>query len=385
MHRYRALALVALAELLAMGLWFGVSAVAPQIAREWNLDSATTAWLTLAVQLGFVAGTLLSATLNLPDIIRVRYLFAQCALLGAIANALLAWMATSVATIIVLRFLTGVFLAGVYPPGMKIIATWFKTGRGFALGVLIGALTLGKASPYLINVIGSSHWRVNVGILSVLAVASSILVLRFVGEGPYALPNQPFDLTQITKVFSNRGVRLANFGYFGHMWELYAMWTWAPVMIRASGVKPWIAETASFTMIGAGAIGCIVAGLLADRIGRPIVASAAMAGSGACCLVIGLFFGKAPLALLVVATFWGATVVADSAQFSACVTEFGDPRYLGTALTLQTCIGFLITTVSIRMMPLLVARVGWEWAFAFLAPGPVLGIIAMMRLRAVRA
>jgi MFS family permease len=383
MHRYRALALVALAELLAMGLWFGVSAVAPQIAREWNLDSATTAWLTLAVQLGFVAGTLLSATLNLPDIIRVRYLFAQCALLGAIANALLAWMATSIATVIVLRFLTGVFLAGVYPPGMKIIATWFKTGRGFALGVLIGALTLGKASPYLINVIGSSHWRVNVGILSVLAVASSILVLRFVGEGPYALPNQPFDLTQITRVFSNRGVRLANFGYFGHMWELYAMWTWAPVMIRASGVKPWIAETASFAMIGAGAIGCIVAGLLADRIGRPIVASAAMAGSGACCLVIGLFFGKAPLALLVVATFWGATVVADSAQFSACVTEFGDPRYLGTALTLQTCIGFLITTVSIRMMPLLVARVGWEWAFAFLAPGPVLGIIAMMRLRRV--
>ena len=386
-HRYRALALVSVAELLAMGLWFGVSAVAPQIAREWHLGEAATSWLTLAVQLGFVTGTLLSATLNLPDVIRVRYLFAACAILGAVVNALLAWLVTGVSAAIALRFLTGVFLAGVYPPGMKIIATWFKTGRGFALGVLIGALTLGKASPYLINVFGSDHWRVNVGLLSILAILSSIIVLRFVGEGPYALPNQPFDATQITKVFANRGVRLANFGYFGHMWELYAMWTWAPVMIRASiaasGDSPWIAEAASFAVIGAGAIGCVAAGQIADRIGRPIVAAAAMAGSGACCLVIGLLFGKAPLALLAVATFWGATVVADSAQFSACVTEFADPRYLGTALTLQTCIGFLITTLSIRMMPLLVARVGWEWAFAFLAPGPILGILAMMRLRAV--
>src|SRR5436190_618354 len=172
MHRYRALALVSLAELLAMGLWFGVSAVAPQIAKEWQLDAATTAWLTLGVQLGFVAGTLLSATLNLPDVLNVRRLFALCAFLGAVANALLAWLATGVAVAIALRFLTGMFLAGVYPPGMKIIATWFKTGRGFALGVLIGALTLGKASPYLVNVIGSGNWRVNAGILSLLAALS---------------------------------------------------------------------------------------------------------------------------------------------------------------------------------------------------------------------
>jgi MFS family permease len=384
-HRFAALALVALATLLAMGLWFGVSAVGPQIAAEWRLDASTTSWLTLAVQLGFVAGTLLSALLNLPDVIRPRTLFAICALLGAMVNALLAWTVDSAGPAIALRVLTGVLLAGVYPPAMKIIATWFRTGRGFALGVLIGALSLGKASPYLINAFGSGSWRTNAAIASIGAVLASLIVMRFVGEGPHALPNQRFDPSQITRIFANRGVRLANFGYFGHMWELYAMWAWAPVMIRASveasGDSPRFAEAASFLVIGAGAIGCVVAGVLADRVGRPLIAAAAMAVSGACCIAVGFLYGKAPIALLVVAVIWGATVVADSAQFSACVTEYADPRYIGTALTLQTCIGFLITTVSIRMIPLLVARVGWEWAFAFLAPGPMLGIVAMMRLR----
>ena len=377
MQRARALTLLALAELLAMALWFGVSASAPPIG--------SISALTLAVQLGFVAGTLLSATFNLPDLISSRHLFAICALLGAAANALLAFAVTSAGPAIVLRVLTGVFLAGVYPPGMKLVATWYREGRGFALGVLIGALTLGKASPYLVNAFGSSNWRVNVAMASGLAVAAAIVVELFVREGPYALPNQPFDISQVTKVFANRGVRLANFGYFGHMWELYAMWTWAPVMIRASvaasGDRPLFAELASFIVIAAGAIGCVAAGKLADRIGRTIVASAAMAISGACCLVIGVFFGGSPFALLAIAAIWGATVVADSAQFSACVTELGDPRYMGTALTLQTCIGFLITTVTIAMMPRVTEAWTWRYAFIPLAIGPILGVMAMLRLR----
>ncbi|HEY2091876.1 MAG TPA: MFS transporter [Thermoanaerobaculia bacterium] len=381
----RALVLLAAGELLAMGLWFGVSAVGPQIAAEWHLDADTTAWLTLSVQLGFVAGTLLSALLNLADVISARRLFALTAFLAAIVNALLAAFVHTAGAAIVLRFLTGAFLAGVYPPGMKLVATWFRRSRGLGLGVIVGALTLGKASPYLVNAFGSSNWRTNVGFASVVATLGALIVALFVREGPYALPNQPFDFSQMTQVVRNRGVRLANFGYFGHMWELYAMWTWVPAMMRASVAKsgdaPLLAEIGSFLVIGSGAIGSVTAGRLADRIGRTVVASAAMAISGTCCVVIGALFGGSAIPLLVVAAIWGATVVADSAQFSACVTELGDPRYIGTALTMQTCIGFLLTTVSIRLMPLLVDRFTWHYAFAALAIGPILGIIAMLRLR----
>jgi MFS family permease len=379
--RWTALVLLSAALLLGMSLWFAVSAVAPQIAREWKLTESTTAWLTLAVQIGFVAGTLASALLNLPDVISARHLFAICAFAGAVVNAILAWTMHSVGPAIALRFATGMFLAGVYPPAMKIIATWFRTGRGFALGMLIGALTLGKASPYLVNAVGSHNWRVNVSFASLSAIAGGLLVL-LLRDGPYALPNQPFDFSQVASVYRNRGVRLANFGYFGHMWELYAMWTWAPAMFRAA-LSPRLAEVASFTVIGSGAVGCVAAGLLADRAGRTVVASAAMAISGACFLAIGFVFGRSEYALLAIAVIWGASVVADSAQFSACVTELGDPRYIGTALTMQTCIGFLITTLTIRLLPLLVDAVGWRYAFAFLAPGPFLGIVAMLRLRSL--
>lgn len=381
LSRWKALTLLSIAELFAMSLWFGVSAVAPRVAAEWKLNDAATAWLTLAVQLGFVFGTLLSALVNLPDIISPRHLFAVTAFAGAAINAYLAMFVHDAGTAIPLRFVTGVCLAGVYPPGMKIVATWFKSGRGVALGTLIAALTLGKASPYLVNAIGSSQWRTNLIAISALAAIGGAIVLML-HDGPYALPNQPFDFSQIANVFRNRGVRLANFGYFGHMWELYAMWTWAPAMLRASMGESPLAEAGSFIVIGSGAIGCVAAGLLADRYGRPVIASTAMAISGACCVIIGFLFGASPVALLIVSAIWGASVVADSAQFSASITELGDPRYLGTALTMQTCIGFLITTISIRMMPLLVTAVGWRYAFIALAPGPFLGIVAMMRLRA---
>jgi len=286
---------------------------------------------------------------------------------------------------IALRFITGVCLAGVYPPGMKIMATWFRQRRGMALGVLVGALTLGKATPHLVNGLGSANWRNNVLFVSFLAVVGALIVLFFVRDGPYALPRATFDLKQVVRVFSNHGVRLASFGYFGHMWELYAMWIWIPVMMRASvavyGGDQRFAEISSFLIIGAGAVGCVVAGLLADRVGRTVVTSWAMGISGACCLLVGFLYGANPYFLLVIAIIWGASVVADSAQFSSCVTELGDPQYIGTALTIQMCIGFLLTTISIQLIPPLVDLVGWRYAFVILAPGPLFGVISMLRLR----
>ncbi|HVF43368.1 MAG TPA: MFS transporter [Pyrinomonadaceae bacterium] len=383
--RWRALALLGAAELLGMSLWFSASASVPALRAEWNLSESAAGWLTLAVQLGFVAGTLLSALSNLPDVLSSRKLFAFSAFAGAVVNAAFALFATDFAVGVTLRFMVGVCLAGVYPPGMKIMATWFRRGRGTALGVLVGALTLGKASPYLVNAVGSSEWRANVLFVSALAVLGGLVVLLFVGDGPFATAPAKFDAGQAARVFKNRGVRLANFGYFGHMWELYAMWTWAPLMIRASlaarGQGQSLADAASFLVIGSGALGCVAAGLLADRVGRTFVTSAAMTLSGACCVGVGFLFGAHPALLLTVAAVWGATVVADSAQFSACVTELGDPKYMGTALTVQTCCGFLLTTASIQLIPFLEARVGWRYAFAALAVGPAFGVASMLRLR----
>ena len=375
----RALGLLSLALVLAMSTWFSASAVIPQLREEWALSTSAAAWLTIAVQLGFVAGALLSSALTLADVMPPRRVIFAGALGAGCANALLL-AAHGPETAIPLRVATGFFLAAVYPPALKLMATWFRKRRGAALGVLVGALTVGSALPYLVNGVGAVDWQSVIVVTSVLTVAGGALAL-VVADGPYVFPTAVFDPRQAGLVLANPGVRLASLGYFGHMWELYAMWAWFLVFAREALFESRSAATlATFAVIAVGALGCVAGGLLADRLGRPVVAAALMACSATCALVIGLL----PAALAVaVALIWGLTVVADSAQFSTMVTEHADQAYVGTALALQLAVGFTLTVVTIWLVPYVEAAVGWRWTFSVLALGPALGIAAMLRLRAL--
>jgi MFS family permease len=381
--RGRALGTLAAALVLAMTTWFSASAVVPQLRAEWGLSDTSAAWLTIAVQLGFVAGALASSVFNVADVVAPRVVVLAGALGAAGANALLGAVSGPGAAI-PLRFATGFFLAGVYPPALKLMATWFVRGRGTALGILVGALTLGSATPHLVNGLGGLEWQTVVYATSALTLAGGLLALA-VRDGPYPFPEATFDPRQAGRVFTNRGVRLASLGYFGHMWELYAMWAWFVVFYATTVEAGAEAAYAAFAVIGAGAIGCWVGGLLGDRIGRPETTAGMMAVSGTCALLIGLLIDAPGWVVLLVGLVWGFTVVGDSAQFSTLVTEHADQAYVGTALTMQLAVGFTLTVATIWLMPVLADDLGWRWAFAFLVPGPVLGVAAMLRLRALPA
>jgi MFS family permease len=378
----RMLLLVAAGEILGMTLWFSATAAAPSVAREFALDDAMRAWLTMAVQAGFVAGTLVTALTNAADAINPRRLFAAGCIAGAACNAAVT-LAPTAGMIIALRFCTGAALAWVYPPGMKIAAGWFLERRGTALGIIVGAVGVGSAFPHLLAWVGAGlPWRSVVAASSACAIAGAAVVAFAVQDGPYVSASAPFDRHALSIVLRNRGTRLAMLGYFGHMWELYAMWTWIAPFAAASlgaAAETWGSGVA-FIAIASGSIGCVVGGLWADRWGKAKVAGGAMLASAGCALVSPLFY-HAPLGMLLAfAVVWGFTVVADSAQFSALVTEHTPRTHVGTALTLQTSAGFLLTMVSMRLVPPITALAGWQWAFVFLVPGPLLGAWAMRRL-----
>jgi MFS family permease len=380
--------------------------VLPQLSLLWGSGIAVTSWLTIAVQLGFVAGALVISIFNLSDIFRPTRVFIVCALLAAADNAAFVYVAErhAIGAAIFLRMLTGAFLAGTYPTGMKILAGWFREGRGLALGIMVGALAVGSASPHAVNAFGGMRWQSVVLASSAMAVVAAFIAAFGVREGPYAAPQPPFDFHKIGDTFRNRKLRLANFGYLGHMWELYAMWAWIAVIftdyplthkwcfraIRPNFLIEWrvpwgqASEAIAFAVIGLGAVGCVWAGRVSDKAGATVaqrsrVTIISMAVSGACCLLAATFFEHF-YALLVIALIWGLAIVADSAQFSAIVSEVSDQSYVGTALTMQTALGFLLTAFSIRAIAWIGTSYGWRWAAASMAIGPLFGIAAMMGL-----
>ncbi|NIA71127.1 MFS transporter [Pelagibius litoralis] len=388
--KFRSITLLLIAELAAMSLWFVSAAILPDMLREAELSSARQAALSSGVQAGFVIGALASAIFGIPDRYDPRRVFAACALAAGAANAVLLFVPPGSSAAIVARVATGALLAGVYPVGMKIVVGWGKDDRGFLVGILVAALTLGSASPYLIALSGGADWRITVAAASLASLFAGILCLG-VGLGSHHGRAQRFDPKVIVAAWTNRRVRLAYIGYLGHMWELYAMWAWiaAATAISYSVTLPsaeaeQLSKLTAFVAIGAGSLTCVVAGIAADRIGKARIAIIAMAVSGASAVAAGVTFGGPVWLTFVIVVIWGISIIPDSAQFSALVADASPPEQAGSLMTFQTALGFALTFVTVQVTPVLAANFGWPLVLIALAAGPAVGILAMARLQAMR-
>lgn len=382
---WRFLAFACLTVVLAMTTWFSATAVMPELIVRWALSPSAAAWLTNGVQAGFVTGALLSSVIGLPDRVAPQRLMAVSSVIAA-ASTLALLLEPGAGGAIAARMVTGLALAGVYPPAIKLMATWFQRGRGLALGFVIAALTLGSGLPHLVRGLGGAlDWRIVLSASGGFAFGAALLAAQVLREGPFPFAKGArVDLAQIGSILRNRPVMAANYGYFGHMWELYAMWGWFMAYTSAAmkaGLPLSNASLIAFAVIAAGVPGCIIGGLLSDRIGRARTTIWAMMISGSCALLMGAVFTGPPALFLGVALIWGCAVIADSAQFSAAVTELSPPETVGSALALQMGVGFALTIVTIWAMPLIADAIGWQWSFAVLAIGPYLGAWAMARLR----
>lgn len=387
-NKYFNLSILSLSVIFAFTLWFSANAIIPQLSQSLELSNAKVSFLSIILIIGFVVGGLISTFLNLPDILKSKNIFVVSAIFGAVANAGAIFVG-SFELIMILRFFTGFFLAGVYPTSMKITATWFKGKRGLAIGILLGALTLGSGMPYIFNLTGIPNWRILLSLSSGFSLVGAFLVMLYVKEGPYSVERTKFSFGNIITIVKNKGVRLAAYGYFGHMWELYAMWIWLPLFLKSAYEITYPGKDATlffslaaFSIFSLGACGSIIGGFLSDKYGRTKFNISMLVISGISSILIGIVYPN-PYLILTIALIWGLTIVPDSPQYSSMITELSDPKLIGTALTLQLAIGFLITIGSIILVPIVVENFGWSFAFSFLFIGPLFGIWALLKLRSL--
>jgi len=380
------LIMISVSLLFSLTVWFSANAIVTQLIILWSLTDTDLAILSMILILGFVFGGIVSAVFNLPDLIRTTNFYSLYASLSALTN-FLAILSPNFFTFLLFRFLTGFFLAGVYPTAMKLMASWFQKHRGLAVGVLLGALTAGSGLPYIFNIIGSPEWRFLLTISSILALLGSLIIFIFINEGPYISHGAKMKISNLKNIWSKKSIRLANFAYFGHMWELYAFWVWIPIFLKEvfyntypSGDATIFFSLGTFSVFISGALGNAIGGILADRMGRTKFNIIMLIISGSSSIVIGFFFNNMTLALLT-AIIWGITVVPDSPQYSVMIIELTDQDYVGTALTVQTSIGFGISLISIQLLPNFVNLVTWVFGFIFLSFGPLIGIISLIMLR----